>query len=102
MSKTVYYEVDLHHLPPLTEGQQAELQALSELPDSAIDYSDLPPTDDQVWQEARRNPLDHSTMTTVQVDSDIFAWLQSQGKDYPARMNAILRKAMQQSQLKPH
>lgn len=72
MSKTVRYKVDLNNLPPLTEERKAELKALSERPDSEIDYSDIPPLDDAFWKNAVRNPFYRptKTSTTVCVDSD--------------------------------
>lgn len=57
MSKIVRYEIDLNNLPPLTDGQKAELKALSEMPDSQIDTSDIPPLDADFWEKAVRNPL---------------------------------------------
>jgi uncharacterized protein (DUF4415 family) len=99
MRKTVRYEVDLEKLPPLTEAQKAELQALSEMPDSEIDYSDIPPLDDAFWKKAVRNPLykPTKTSTTVRLDSDVLMWLKSQGKGYQTRINDILRLAMLRS-----
>jgi uncharacterized protein (DUF4415 family) len=96
MSKTVRYEVDLNNLPPLTDEQKAELKALSEMPDSGIDYSDIPPLDDAFWKNAVQNPFykPTKTSTTVRVDTDVLAWLKSQGKGYQTRINAILREAM--------
>lgn len=96
MSKTVRYEVDLNNLPPLTDEQKAELKALSEMPDSEIDYSDIPPLDDTFWKNAVRNPFykPTKTSTTVRVDSDVLVWLKSKGKGYQTRINAILREAM--------
>ena len=96
MSKTVRYEVDLNHLPPLTAEQKAEIQVLSELPDSEIDYSDIPSLDDAFWKRAVRNPFYRptKTSTTVRVDSDVLVWLKSEGKGYQTRINAILREAM--------
>jgi len=43
-----------------------------------------------------RNPFYRptKTSTTVRLDSDILAWLKSQGKGYQTRLNAILRQAM--------
>ena len=100
MSKMHRYVVDLNNLPPLTEAQQAELKALSEMPDSEIDYSDIPPLDEAFWQNAVRNPFykPSQTATTVRMDADVLAWLKSQGKGYQARMNAILREAMLRAQ----
>jgi uncharacterized protein (DUF4415 family) len=80
----------------MTERTQAEIKALSELPDNAIDYSDIPPLSDEFWQSAALNPFykPTKTSTTVRVDSDVLAWLKSQGKGYQTRINAILREAM--------
>ena len=43
-------------LPPLTKERQAELQALSERPDTDIDFSDIPPLDKKSWNT--RYPVD--------------------------------------------
>ena len=96
MSKTVRYELDLTNPPPLTAEQQAELKALAEMPDEAINYSDIPPLDDAFWKNAVQNPFykPTKTSTTVRIDSDVLAWLKSQGKGYQTRINAILREAM--------
>lgn len=101
MSKIVRYEIDLNNLPPLTDEQRSGLMSLSEKPDSDIDYSDIPPLDDTFWMNAVRNPLykPTKTSTTVRVDSDVLAWLKSQGNGYQTRLNAILREAMLRSQI---
>lgn len=94
--KIVRYEVDLSNLPPLTEKQKAEIKAVAAMPDSEIDYSDLPPLDNSFWKNAVRNPFykPTKTSTTVRVDSDVLLWLKAQGKGYQTRMNEILREAM--------
>ena len=94
--KMVRYEVDLANLPPLTEEQKARLKALAAKPDSEIDYSDIPPLDEQFWKNAVRNPFykPTKTSTTVRIDSDVLLWLRSQGKGYQSRINAILRREM--------
>lgn len=96
MSKIVRYEVNLNNLPPLSKKQKAELKVLVAMPDSDIDFTDIPPLDDVFWKNAVRNPFykPTKTSTTVRVDSDVLAWLKSQGKGYQTRMNDILRKAM--------
>jgi uncharacterized protein (DUF4415 family) len=101
MSKIVRYEIDLNNLPPLTDEQRSGLMSLSEKPDSDIDYSDIPPLDDTFWMNAVRNPFykPTKTSTTVRVDSDVLAWLKSQGNGYQTRLNAILREAMLRSQI---
>lgn len=96
MSKTVKFEVDLAALPPLTEVQKAELQALAALPDKQIDRSDMPPLTEAFWENAVRNPFYKPVKqaTTVRLDADVLLWLKSQGKGYQTRINAILRDAM--------
>ena len=99
MNKIVRYEVDINNLPPLTEERKAELKALAEMPDSEIDFSDIPPLDEAFWKNAVRNPFykPTKTSTTVRVDADVLAWLKSQGQGYQTRINAILREAMLRS-----
>ncbi|WP_037079888.1 BrnA antitoxin family protein [Neorhizobium vignae] len=95
-AEIVRYEVDRDSLPPLTEKQKAELEALSKLPDEQIDYSDIPGLTDEQLQNAGRGrfyrPL--KQQITARVDADVVDWLKSQGKGYQARMNAILRREM--------
>ncbi|MFZ5580133.1 MAG: BrnA antitoxin family protein [Pseudomonadota bacterium] len=98
-SKTVRHEVDLGNPPPLTKAQEAELKALADMPDSTIDFSDLPPLDEAFWKQAVRNPFykPAKTSTTLRLDADVLAWLKSQGKGYQTRINAILREKMMNS-----
>ena len=92
--KTVRYSQG--KIPSIAPDRRAELKALAQRPDSNIDYSDIPPLDDQFWARAVPNPFSrpNKTHTTVRVDSDVLAWLKSQGKGYQTRLNAILRNAM--------
>lgn len=94
--KTVRHKSDLENLPKLTKQQKAELRALAEMSDAAIDYSDIPPLSDEFWQKAVHNPFYKPTKqsTTVRVDSDILFWLKSKGRGYQTRINKILREAM--------
>ncbi len=92
------YELDLAQLPPLSQAQRAELAALSALPDSQIDTSEIPPLSEAFWQQAIRNPFYKpiKQSTTVRVDADVLMWLKSKGKGYHTRINTILRDAMLQ------
>jgi uncharacterized protein (DUF4415 family) len=93
-TKMVSYTLDT--LPPLTEAQIANLKALAARPDSEIDLSDIPEMTDEEWKNAERGhfyrPL--KRQITARVDADVLDWLQSQGKGYQSRINAILRREM--------
>ena len=96
MSKLVRHEIDLGHLPALTSKQKTEIKVLSQAADTAINYEDQPQLTKVFLKDAVRNPLykPTKTPTTVRMDSDVLAWLKSQGKGYQTRMNSILRQEM--------
>lgn len=96
MKKTVKRTLDADNLPPLTAMQKKEIKALAEMPDEVIDYSDIPPLPADFRGNAVSNPFYRptKTSTTIRVDSDVLAWLKSQGKGYQTKLNAILRAAM--------
>ena len=95
-TKIVKHQIDPAVPPKLTARQKAEVRALLAKAEARIDVSDLPPLSDEFWKSAVRNPFykPTKTSTTVRVDSDVLAWLKSQGKGYQTRINAILRQAM--------
>ena len=94
--RTVKYEINLSDPPALTAAQKSELKALRAKPDNKIDYSDIPPLDEDFWKKATRNPFYRptKTSTTVRIDSDVLHWLRAHGKGYQSRLNAILRREM--------
>jgi hypothetical protein len=58
----IRYEIDPANPPPLTPEQQETLNMLANMPDSEIDYSDIPPP-----QDVYRSVKD---ATTVKIDFD--------------------------------
>jgi len=102
--KMVSYMED--EIPKLTEEDKAELRALANRPDSEIDYSDIPPLDDDFWKRSvllkdlvRGDKYRPKKVTiTAKLDADILEWLKRQGRGYQTRMNALLRDLMLQSQ----
>lgn len=74
MGRIVRYVINLENPPPLTEVQKTELKALSEKPDSEIDYSDIPPLDDAFWERAVPNPfLRKRSMTETRTQLELEA-----------------------------
>jgi len=94
--KVVKHTVDLANLPPLTKKQKDDLAALRARPDSAIDFSDIPPLTEEFFKNAIHGKYykPTKTSTTVRIDSDVLAWLRTQGRGYQSRINAILRRKM--------
>ena len=80
-------------------GRKRELAKLAEMPDSAIDVSDLPELTEKFWQNAVPNPFYRPVkkQITLRIDADILAWLRQQGTEgYQSRLNALLRSMMLQ------
>ena len=94
--KVVKHTVNLANLPPLTKKQKVALAALNARLDSEIDFSDIPPLTDEFFKNAVRGKYykPTKTSTTVRIDSDVLAWLRTQGRGYQSRINAILRRKM--------
>jgi uncharacterized protein (DUF4415 family) len=82
--------------PLSADALAKQAAALAQLPDEAIDFSDIPPLDDAFFNHALRakfyRPLKEPT--TIRLDADIKAWLKAQGRGYQTRLNDILRQAM--------
>jgi uncharacterized protein (DUF4415 family) len=93
-TKTVNYTLET--LPPLTDAQRADLRTLGARPDTEIDLSEIPEISDEEWKRAERGHFYRPVkrQITARVDADVLAWLQSQGKGYQSRINAILRREM--------
>jgi uncharacterized protein (DUF4415 family) len=93
MSKLVRKTLAECKLAPASKRKLAELAAL---PDSEIDFSDIPPLPESFWKNAVRNPFYRPVkqQLTVRLDADVVAWLRRQGRGYQTRLNQVLRKAM--------
>lgn len=80
----------------LSAAQVAELQALQAMPDSEINYSDIPATKPEQWKGAEvgkfYRPI--KQQLTLRLDADVLAWFKSQGRGYQTKINALLRQAM--------
>jgi uncharacterized protein (DUF4415 family) len=67
------------------------------MPDSEIDYTDIPATTVNQWNGAKvgefYRPI--KQQLTLRIDADVVAWFKGQGKGYQTRINELLRQAMQ-------
>ncbi|MBE9096286.1 BrnA antitoxin family protein [Tychonema sp. LEGE 07203] len=66
-------------------------EELENIPESAIDTSDIPELDAIFWEKAQLvTPLTKQAIS-LRVDSDVLEWFKNQGKGYQSLMNAVLR-----------
>jgi uncharacterized protein (DUF4415 family) len=81
---------------PMTAAQRRRLAKLAQMPDSAIDFSDIPELTEKFWRNAVRNPFYRpiKKQLTLRLDADVISWLRKKGKGYQTRANALLREAM--------
>ncbi|MBV9266081.1 MAG: BrnA antitoxin family protein [Acidobacteriaceae bacterium] len=82
----------------LSAKLRRELEAVKAMPDSAIDYSDIPRQDpnDPKWRNAVVGKFYRPIKQPIalRLDADVIAWLKSQGAGYQSRINDILRREM--------
>lgn len=83
-------------LPELTKE---DIERIRNIPEEAIDYSDIPPLTEEFWENGVRGLMYRPVkkQITARIDADVLAWLKSGGKGYQTRINAILRQEMQRS-----
>lgn len=70
---------------------ESDLKRVDALQDEDIDYSDIPELDADFFRKARVVVPPRKQQLTIRLDTDVLAWLKSQGKGYQSRINAILR-----------
>ncbi|VXD12667.1 conserved hypothetical protein [Planktothrix serta PCC 8927] len=67
------------------------LKELENLPENAIDTSDIPELDANFWEKAKLVKPITKKAISLRVDSDVLDWFKSQGKGYQSMMNTVLR-----------
>lgn len=73
---------------------RAVADALRELPDATIDYSDIPALGDDFFATAELLMPAGKTEVSLRVDNDVLAFFRTGGKGYQSRINAVLRAYM--------
>jgi len=75
-----------------SKHSQTDWQKLEAMTDEEIDYSDIPPLDDDFFARATlRLPQQPQVVVTMQVDPDVFAWFDAQEDGWERRIRAALR-----------
>jgi len=71
------------------------------MPDSEIDYSDIPKQGADFFKNAVfRLPVPKDAIS-VRIDHDVLDWFKSQGRGYQTRINAVMRMYAEQNGMKP-
>ncbi|MEH2283148.1 MAG: BrnA antitoxin family protein [Nostoc sp.] len=65
------------------------LKELQNIPDTAIDTSDIPELDQQFWETAKMVKPVSQEATLIQLDRDILDWFKK-GKGYESLINSAL------------
>jgi uncharacterized protein (DUF4415 family) len=78
---------------------QARMRSVADLPDAAIDYSDIPahstlPAAVQWTRPGALLPMENKLQVTLRLDADVLVFFKGTGKRYQSRINAALREYM--------
>jgi len=89
----IKFKLDPKNPPTMTPEQ---LQALRNLRDEDIDFSDVPPiTDFTGWRRVSDLvPEENKQQITLRLDAEVLAFFKATGKRYQSRINAALREYM--------
>ena len=90
-SNIVKLTLDPKNLPPLTEEERAQLEAIAAMPEEQIDYSDAPCLPDASWMKAAEQLPRTKKQITLRIDADVLDFFKRTGSRYQSRMNAVLR-----------
>jgi uncharacterized protein (DUF4415 family) len=86
------------------EKYGTETERLRNMKDEDIDFSDIPKTTPEFWENAllRKNfkPIPRKNQENFPIDRDIIEFFKSQDFNYPARINQLLREYMKAHQAK--
>jgi uncharacterized protein (DUF4415 family) len=75
----------------LSDTSGTNWAALEARSDENIDYSDIPPLTEAFFEKAALRIPANQAHQLVQIDPDVLQWFQSQGEEYKALINSVLR-----------
>ncbi len=79
---------------------QKRLEEILNIPDDAIDTSDIPELDDRFWENAKMVIPIAKKAVSIRLDSDVLDWFKGQGKGYQSIINNVLRTYVSHQQNK--
>ena len=85
------YKIDPKHPKPLATAQRKRMQAVADMPDEAIDYSDIPALSPAFWAAHRPARAEPKAQVTLRIDRDVLDYFKDGGAGYQTRINDVLR-----------
>lgn len=79
-------------LKPTSKKQLKELAAM---PDSKIDFSDIPELDEEWFKNAKPIYPKPKQPISIRLDDDVYQWFKEQGNGYQSHINAVLKSYVQ-------
>lgn len=88
---------------PLSADDEATLDRLAAMPDSKIDFSDIPrsPADVEWTRTGIPSSTKNKQQVTLRLDADVLSYFRHSGSRYQTRINQVLRTYMQAHTGKP-
>ncbi len=87
-----------------TKKSQTDWAKIDAMTDDEIDYSDIPPITEEMFKKAvlRKGfkPIPKKNQESLAIDRDIIEFFKSQGRNYQAKINQLLREYMEAHQTK--
>lgn len=71
--------------------REKTIEELEAMPDSEIDYSDIPATDREFWKTAKVVLPRPKKAISLRIDKEVLEWFKAQGKGYQSLINAVLK-----------
>lgn len=88
------------HMDEIPEMNEERAKRLLEMSDEDIDFSDIPPLDEEFFKNAKR-VIRHPKKEpkSISIDSDILEWFKNQASedDYQTLINDVLRTYVKQN-----
>ncbi len=72
-------------------------EALESMSDDDIDYSDIPPLNDEFFDKAILRLPATQAQNLIHIDPDVIAWFKSQSLEYKTLINSVLRQHINNS-----
>jgi len=86
----VRFKLDPDNPPQMTAEQ---MQALRDLRDEEIDFSDIPEQTGGGWRRVSELvPAENKQQITLRLDADLISFFRATGRRYQSRINAALRE----------